>query len=213
MKRIIWPYLHRFNFNRNLSVRENPWGWIPQEIINNIANSNIPKTESNLFFPEDWEDRQKFYEIHFKNGAKIGYNMVKKSFYEKDNFLENYYLTPKLSLALNNINSFIAEKNIRNKMETTKINDIEILGSWVQIGITKTNKKFLGMWDKEFIKHELITGSIGPEIRHLWDQKPIKQTIRVLYKLDNRIDIFDWERCLITDNYEWTVSNINNVIY
>lgn len=86
------------------------------------------------------------------------------------------------------------------------------MDSWISIGNSKSNDKFLGLWDTQYIQHEIIAGGIGPEIKYIWDQKPLKQTVRILYKLNDRIDIWDWERCLMSEYYDWKVSNMNNIL-
>ena len=212
MKRIVWPLLHRYELNSKLNIKKNPWGWISQEDIIKLSKNKIPKTNASSFSFNDWEDRSIIDNLEFKKGVKLGYKCIINSFYKKDNFLENCYLTPKLSIAVNDINDIILEQNIKYEKPELKFKEIKNLGSWVEIGISKSNSKILGFWDKEFIKKEIITGGIGPEIKYLWDQLPLKQKVRVLYKLQNRIDIFEWERCLIEEDYEWKVSNINNII-
>ena len=51
-------------------------------------------------------------------------------------------------------------------------------------------------------------------INHCWDiyVGPLKQKVKVLYKSDNRIDIWDLERCLMEKNSEWNISNINEIL-
>lgn len=212
MKRIIWPLIHKYNLNSSININKYPWGWISQNEIKMIAKQNVPETVENLHFPLGWKDKKFFHPVHFREGAKMGYNAVLNSFYDKDDFVENFYLTPNLSLAFNELNYEIESNNIKYDIHCTKNMQVEIIGSWIKVGNAKSNCKFLGLWGKDFIKHELMVGGIGPEIRHLWDQRPIKQIVRVLYKLDDRIDVFDWERCLMTEEYQWNISNINNIL-
>jgi hypothetical protein len=58
----------------------------------------------------------------------------------------------------------------------------------------------------------LSAGAIGPEVQHIWDQKPIKQVVNLLYESDNYYDIVEWERDLMLLNPTWQVSNINNLV-
>ena len=53
---------------------------------------------------------------------------------------------------------------------------------------------------------------IGPEIKAMWDQQSIKQKVRLLIKLDNRQDVFDFERDLMIQNDNWQLCNINRII-
>jgi len=40
----------------------------------------------------------------------------------------------------------------------------------------------------------------------------MKEIVRVRYKNNDRIDIWDWERCLTLNDYNWCVININQII-
>lgn len=212
MKNIIWPLVHKFTLQNNLCIIKYPWGWIPQKEITEFMNEPIPKTRNIAFFPEYWEEREFYHQYHFRDGARVGYKTIFNSYFNKEDFVNKYYTTPKLSLAINYFNYLLHDIDINTPNINMEDMNIKILGSWISTGNATTNNDLLGLWNKEFIKKELVTGAIGPEIKHLWDKKPIKQTVRVLYELNDRIDIWDWERCLIDDSHTWTVSNINNIL-
>ena len=53
---------------------------------------------------------------------------------------------------------------------------------------------------------------IGPEIQSMWDQQSIKQKVRLLINLDDRQDVFDFERDLMIHNDTWQLCNINRII-
>lgn len=195
MREYIWSSIYRLNWNKNIYPR---WGW------NTYKNKTIPKGISYL------KEDKVFQEDEFKEGVKRGYKIIFHSFYERKNFLYLPYTTPKLSLGLNILhkNKFYEEKPILD-FHSLKI---DILGSWTEYGLQKSNEKLLGMWDKNMVYHEICTGIIGPEIQHIWDQKPMRQNVKVLYQFPNRQDIWIWQRCLTKENYSWNVYNINNIL-
>ena len=53
---------------------------------------------------------------------------------------------------------------------------------------------------------------IGPEFQSIWDQQSIKQKVRILIELEDRKDIFEFERNLMTHNDNWQLCNINRII-
>ena len=53
---------------------------------------------------------------------------------------------------------------------------------------------------------------IGPEIQSIWDQRSVKQKIRLNVELEDREDIFEFERDLMDKNNEWQLCNINRII-
>jgi len=209
MKNIVWPLIHKFTLQPSLCIVKYPWGWISQTKIKKFIEDPIPNTKNISLFPEYWEEREFFHQFHFTNGVRMGYHTIFNSYINKDDFTEKSYTTPKLSFAINYLNS-----NTINKMPNINLDDInvEILGSWIELGNSTSNDKLFGLWDKDYIIHELVAGGLGPEMRYIWDQKPIKQTVRVLYELNNRVDIWDWERCLMMEDCDWKVSNINNIL-
>ncbi|VVU95488.1 hypothetical protein CPAV1605_1239 [seawater metagenome] len=207
MKSIIWPFFHNFRLRADICVKTNPWGLISQSEIKKLVSLKVPDNISKSF-PDNLQERSFFNQAVFLEGARLGYREIFKSFSNNIDYLEENYTTPKLSLALNQI---LSEHQINPRLNLNKI-DAEILGIWNDIGHATANDKVLGHWCNETIKHELIAGGLGPEVRIIWDQKPIKQKVKVLYNVNNRIDVWEWERCLMMTNYNWTISNINGVI-
>ena len=213
MKNILWPIIHKFKIHNNLCLIKYPWGWMPYNNINNLKYY-IPKTEVNSLFPENWQDRERYYQTHFNIRVKDIYSSTFTSYFNNDNFIEKNNITPRLSNALNFFNKIIIDNKIQIDIPEINLSclDTKILGSWVIVENSTCNSKFLGLWDTEQINHELVAGCIGPEIKHIWDQQPIKQNVRVLFDLKNRIDIWDFERCLMSENTNWKVCNINNIL-
>jgi len=192
IKRIIWPLIHLVEFNPK--IKFNQWGWIPQKEIIKFSTS---KKNIDLDFCKE----------EFEEGVKIGYKTIYKSWINKLDFTQYDYTVPKLSLALNQLNN--SKENKQLNLDNIQV---KILESNIEPGLVKNNSNFLGLWDKRLIKHELIAGAFGPENFDLWDKKPLKQIIKVKYQIDERIDIWEWERCLTIEDYNWCVSNINQII-
>ena len=138
----------------------------------------------------------------------MGYNTIYDSYSKKIDFTNFNFTTPELALALNFVNHF-DEKNYSICLKNL---DSEIIGSWIEFGLVKSNSNFLGLWDKDIIKQEILTGFFGPENYNLWDKRPIRQKVLVKYKLSNRIDIWEWQRCLSLPETDWCVSNMNQII-
>ena len=96
--------------------------------------------------------------------------------------------------------------------ENITINNIDILNTWIKYGSIRNNEKYLGMYNSKEIIHEICCGAIGPEIQDIWDQKGIKQKVRLAVYIDNHKDIIDIERDIMYDNSNWQLSNINRII-
>lgn len=142
----------------------------------------------------------------------MAYNLIYKTYLKKNDFLDYEYTTPKLSITLNELRTDIGNNIISKLPIEIKVNKSKILNKNIKNEITTNNFKILGYYDKCEIYDEISIGMIGPEIRHLWDQKPVKQVVNVSYKSDRFYDILEWERDLTTKNPEWQVSNINNIL-
>ena len=211
LKKFIWNNVHKFRINKNVCLIKNPWGWISQKEILKLKKYKIPESiECDTYINK----KRIFYEVHLINYIKKIYLSMFKSYFMKKDFTEKLYTTPKLSLALNYFNELIIEKNLYIKKPDFDLNDIqiEVIGSWLSNEITTSNDKFLGMWDFEQVKHELIAGALGPEITYTWDQMPIKQNVLLQVKINNHIDIVKIERCLSSNDDKWKINNINNII-
>ena len=205
MKYSIVPIIHRFNL-RNIKPRKYPWGWRSQKEIRKILNNttNI-KYQSNMF-NENIIKKTYINEEEFKEGTKYAYYTIYKNFYDQQNFLKKKYTTPQLSLAINHIISDIPKlKNIKIKNLNSKI-----LTSWIEVGNACSNNKLFGIWSCKHLKNELKKSNIN----NCWDIYigPLKQKVKVLYRSDNRIDIWEFEKCLMEENEEWNVSNINEIL-
>lgn len=199
LKQILWPLIHSFELNPKISF--NQWGWMTQQEIKKFKT--IKEKKFKIFSNENHQ----FCKKEFNEGSKIGYKTIYQAYLNKVDFTNYDYTVPELSLALNYLNN---DTNL-NKISLDNIT-VKIIDSWIEPGLVKTNSNFLGLWDKRLIKQEIIAGGFGPENIELWDKKPLKQIVRVKYELNDRIDIWDWQRCITISDYNWCVSNINQII-
>lgn len=206
MKCNILPLINKFKL-RNINPSKYPWGWRSQKAIRKILikSSNI-KYQPNMFC-KSISDKTILIDEEFKLGCKTGYKTLFNAFIDNENFLKHRYTTPELSQALNYIS-----KNTNNFNSSIELKNLEsrILTSWIEIGYAKSNDKILGRWDLNYLKKELRNSNL----QHCWDiyVGPLKQKVKVLYKIDNRIDIWEWERCLMDNDTDWTISNINEIL-
>ena len=189
----------------NSNIQKFKWGWITQDKLYQLSKKKIPTNDTINFelYNIDKIDNQEF-----KLGSIMGYNTIYNAYFEKSDFTNYNFTTPELALALNYLNYF----DKKNYSTCLKKLDSEILGSWIEYGLVKSNSNFLGLWHKDIIKQEILTGFFGPENYNLWDKRPIRQKVLVKYKLSNRIDIWEWQRCLSLPDSDWCVSNINHII-
>ena len=205
MRSNILPIIHKFNL-RHINTNKYCWGWRSQKEIRKILikTSNIKYQPHK--FDKDIIQRSNIDEDDFEDGAKIAYRKIYESFYNKENFLKKKYTTPELSLAINHI---ISKKKKFNPIDINKL-ESRILTSWIEVGNATANNKLFGYWNCKYIKDEIKNSNIN----HCWDiyVGPLKQKVKVLYKSDNRIDIWDLERCLMEKNSEWNISNINEIL-
>lgn len=101
--------------------------------------------------------------------------------------------------------SYYKNNNIKYK----PIHDLrcKILNSWIEVGNTNSNERLFGSWDYNNIKYEF-------RYSNCWDVyvDPFKQKTKVFYK-DNkgRIYIWEFEKCLMEINSEWSV--ISTIYY
>ena len=197
LKKKIWPIFHKFKINPKV---KDCWGFLDQKDIYPMERKCMGKGE--IVMNESEKNI-------FKKGVIKGYEEIYNTFYKRGEFLDNLYTTPKLSLALNELN-MIRE----HQAPILDFNSVEvyILNSNVEYGLMKMNDKVLGYWTPAVMKQEIIIGMIGPEFQSIWHQQPIRENKNILYKFQNRIDIWTWQRCLLTKNSPWVVYNINNII-
>ena len=191
---------------KNINTNKYSWGWRSQKEIRKILrNTTTIKYQSNMF-DENITTKSYINEKEFQIGSIQAYYKIYETFYDKQNFIKKKYTTPELSLAINHI---ISKKS---KHKIVKINNLnsKILTSWIEVGNTNENNRFMGKWDYNHIKKEFKKSNIN----NCWDIYigPLKQKVKVLYKSENRIDIWEFERCLMENNKDWNISNINEIL-
>lgn len=203
--------LHLFHENKiceNICTIKYPWGW---KSINNLYQFKEDLKEHKNYVI-DKKLNMNFDEDHFLKHSIIAYNLIYKTYLKKNDFLDFEYTTPKLSIALNELRMDLDYNIIDNLPKEIEVSKSNIINKSIKNEITTNNFKFCGYFNNLEITDQITTGMIGPEIRHLWDQIPVKQVVNVSYKSDTFYDILEWERDLRTENPEWQVSNINNIL-
>ena len=163
---------------------------LKKEIINNIKSfKNIPFPISNheIFYCSNLDTPQE----------KLNYLNHRYKFYKANKFHEEYESPPYLLLEP------VSACNLRCPM-------------CFQIDKTFTRKPFMGImkWDL-FTRlideaEELSVGSITLASRGEPTMHP-KYSEMLKYISNNRLDVWEWERCLMKENSDWNISNINDI--
>ena len=205
MKKDLLKLLHNFELCPNLCNIKYPWSW--RSKINNKKLKDI-KNSVCLNFQSD-DNREFIHQLNFKRDSAEAYKVIYTSYLEKKDFLDYCYMTPSLSIALNELRD---NSNINNLTKNINIKNIKIIDSWYEYGLTKSNDKIFGFYSKEEIIHELVAGVLGPEAKRIWDQQGIKQKVKILYESNEYYDLLDWERNMMIPDQSWQVSNINNIL-
>lgn len=181
-----------------------PWGWKCNSDIQNIID--YPISDHCISFNHE---RKYIHEYRLNEFTEEIYNKTYLAYLNNYDFLNSSIFSPKLANGLNYLRS---KSNIDNLDENIKINKISLIGNWVKYGKIKNKNKFLGIYNEVEFIHEISAGLIGPEIQSIWDQQCLKQKVRLLVELENRKDVFDFERDLMIHNDNWQLSNINRII-
>lgn len=201
--------IHEKKICSNSCSKTYPWGWKSKDIILNYK-SNLDKKK--IITKNLNEIKTSFNEKKFLNDSIYAYNKIYTSYLKKKDFLDYEFTNPKLSIALNELRNNSNDDKILKLPEKISVKDSKILSNKIVNEITTNNFKFLGYYNFNEIVHQIVAGAVGPEVRYLWDQLPIKQKVNVLYKSENYFDIVEWERDLADEEPEWQVSNINKLI-
>lgn len=204
MKCKLFPIINKYTL-KTINIKKHPWGWASQKAVKKII-SNSKKNNLLNGFNEEINEKTKIDNIDFEKGALQGYKKIYIHFIEKKDFLRVNYTTPELSNAINYINQFSKKKYF------VELSDLKpkILTSWIEVGQANTNNNLFGLVDMELITTEMKKSSASD----LWDVYvgPLKQKVRVLYRNSERYDVWEWEKCLMKEKEEWTVSNINEIL-
>lgn len=197
-------FLHYPKLCKNIKLKDNPWGWKSKSEIKRIID--YPIKIHNIKF-NDFE-RKFIHEYRLKEHCENIYYKTYYDYINGYNFLNSPLFSVKLSIALNDLRS---QSDILN-LEDINIKNVTILDSWIKYGSIQNKNKFLGYYNTKEIIHEISTGALGPEIQSIWDQKGIKQKVRLLIKSEEREDVLDFERDLMYENNKWQLCNINRII-
>lgn len=205
MRRCILNYFHNPNLCKKINVKKNPWGW---KCHNDIMKIISYKTNIHNIRYDNYELKY-IHEYRIKEYCEDMYLKTYNSYINGYDFLKSDLFSPNLAIGLNYLRS---KSDIENLENIINVKNVSILGSWVKYGRIKNINKYLGYYNLHEIVHELSAGVIGPEIGALWDQKGVKQKVRLLIKSNLRDDVFDFERDLMTLNNSWQLCNINRII-
>ena len=205
IKKFILNLFHTPNLCKKINIKENPWGWKSSNEISKIISYPIIKHNINYV---DYESKF-IHEYKVRELCEDTYYKTYYAYLNNFDFLNSNLYSPELSIGLNYLRSKVNYFNLDSEIE---INKVEMIGSWIKYGSVKNPDKFLGFYNEHEITHEISAGIIGPEIRSIWDQNSIKQKVRFLIELNNRKDVFDFERDLMISNNKWQLCNINRII-
>ena len=193
------------NLCESINTIKYPWGWKSKEQINDIKEYNLLKNDINI---DDYELKY-IHEFKVKEYCEEIYKKTYYSYLNNYDFLNTNLLSPSLANGLNYLRS---KSDINNLNKNIKINNIKLINSWIKHGNIKNTSKIFGYYNINEIAHELSAGMIGPEIQSIWDQRAVKQKIRLNVELEDREDIFEFERDLMDKDNDWQLCNINRII-
>ena len=208
----IFNILHKPNFCHNINYVKYPWGWKSNHDVKKIVEFPIKSLDKNIDHLNNNYDLRYIHEYKIREYAEELYSKTYYAFLNNYDFLNTTVVCPKLAVGLNYLRS---KTDISNFNDDFKINNIKVLDSWIKYGSIRNISKFLGFYNDKEILHELSAGILGPEVQTVWDQRSLKQKVRVIIEsdiFDERLDVLDLERDLMVTNGEWQLSNINRVI-
>lgn len=206
MRKEVLRLLHNFELCPKLCNIKYPWSWRSKFHNKKLMNKHNYSVNTDF---ESEDNREIIHQLNFKKYSADAYKTIYKCYIKQKDFLDYCYTTPSLSLALNDLRD---KSNIDDLPSVINITDVKIIKSWYEFGLTKSNDKLMGFYNKEEIIHELTAGALGPEVRKVWDQQGVKQKIKVLYESDDYVDILEWERNMMIPDQDWQVSNINHIL-
>ena len=208
----IFNILHKPNFCHNINYVKYPWGWKSNHDVKKIVEFPIKSLDINIDHLNNNYDLRYVHEYKIREYAEELYSKTYYEILKNYDFLNTTVVCPKLAVGLNYLRS---KTDISNFNDDFKINNIKVLDSWIKYGSVRNISKFLGFYNDKEILHELSAGILGPEVQSVWDQKSLKQKVRVIIEsdiFDERLDVLDLERDLMVTNGEWQLSNINRII-
>lgn len=182
-----------------------PWGWKSKNQINQIKNYKLLKNEVNI---SNYELKY-IHEYKMKEYCEEMYLKTYHSYLNEYDFLNTNLISPNLANGLNYLRS---NSNINKLNKNIKINKVKIMDSWIKYGRVNNTSKYFGYYNINEVIHEISAGMIGPEVQSIWDQRSVKQKIKLNIELEDREDIFEFERDLMSRGNNWQLCNINRII-
>jgi hypothetical protein len=196
--------VHSPKINPRISVRENPWGWLPQEFIQkNLATQKKVLSYTMLY---------NFRENEFRYGCETAYYKMFETFHcPSTDFLDKKYTTPQLAIVLNDL-KFSPFFGVRATCPPKpQISDIEVLDIWQEREYTSSNHKILGLWNFDEAQKEFLVGVLGPESADAMI-RPHKKLVSVLFTCYDRQDVWIFEKDLKSVGSDWQISNMNQIL-
>tara|TARA_E500000178_G_C16970585_1_gene730743 strand:- start:604 stop:1227 length:624 start_codon:yes stop_codon:yes gene_type:complete len=182
-----------------------PWGWKSKNEIDSIKNYKLLKNEVNI---SNYELKY-IHEYKMKEYCEEMYLKTYHSYLNEYDFLNTNLISPNLANGLNYLRS---NSNINKLNKNIKINKVKIMDSWIKYGRVNNTSKYFGYYNINEVIHEISAGMIGPEVQSIWDQRSVKQKIKLNIELEDREDIFEFERDLMSRGNNWQLCNINRII-
>jgi hypothetical protein len=136
MRRFIRPLIHDFKLNGD--VVKPTWGFSSQARNKELRKQNISSTS--ITYPASYNPQ-----LHpkFQEGSTLAYRAVFNACRGKEDFLDGVLTSPKLSVALNYLNTLKIERDESWELEYSEVAP-EVLGTWVEEGIARANSHVLG---------------------------------------------------------------------
>ena len=144
MQKELLKLLHNFKLCPNLCNVKYPWSWRSK-----LTNKNLSYIKYSVCknFKSD-DNREFIHHLNFKENSAEAYKIIYNTYIENKDFLDFCYATPSLSNALNQLRN---SSNISSLSKEINIKNINIIDSWFEFGLTKSNSKILGFYNKEEI--------------------------------------------------------------
>ena len=135
MRRLIWPLIHRFKFNKAIS--SSTWGYISQT---NISEMVTQSKKIDAALPKQCSQQLPQY---FSEGLMLVYASIFQACYDRVDFLETDLVAPQLSIALNFLNSKNVERDTSWNIKHDK-GIAEVVEVWTEEGIAFSNNHIFG---------------------------------------------------------------------
>lgn len=205
MRKYFFKTFFQPNLCNKIDVKKYPWGWKSPSDLRKIVD--YPSSSLRDLSVE--YNRKFIHEFNLIQYTKDIYTKTYFAYHNDYDFLNSNLFCPLLA---NGLNILKDKADLTDFNENIQIQEVKLLATWIKYGKVKNQNKLFGLYDPHDFVHEISTGMIGPEFQSIWDQQSLKQKARLLIKLDDRNDIFEFERNLMIQDDSWQLCNINRII-